>query len=90
MDEEHFDDMDPVVISFTILLINGNIATIKGLANNESKKNPGLQVQLGGQCVLQLGICKENWKNVPEKSKTGHLPARETRQSLTHQLWSSI
>ena len=42
-------DMEPVVTSFMVLLINGDATTIKCLVKDKSVKNLGLWVQLDGQ-----------------------------------------
>ena len=88
--EGELGDMDPVVTSFTVPLINGETATIKRLTNKKIVKNLGLQVRPVRQSALQLGEHNDKWKNGPENSKKGYLPARAMWQSYIQQLWSSM
>ena len=48
MDEGELDDIDPVVTPFTVPVMNGDAAISKRLANYESEKNIGLQIQPDG------------------------------------------
>ena len=54
MDEDELNKLDAVDAPFTVPLIDGDVAAIKRLANDESVTNLGLQVQPDGKCALQL------------------------------------
>ena len=51
MDEHKLDELDTVDAPFTVLLIGGNAAAIKQLANCDSVTNLGLRVQPDEKCA---------------------------------------
>ena len=54
MDEDELDNLDVADAPFIVLLIGGDAATIKRLANDKYVTNLGLRVQPDGKCMTQL------------------------------------
>ena len=90
MDTSELDGMDPVSTSGMTLLINGNAATFKRMANDKSEKNLRLRLQPDGQCASQLGERKQKLEEWANKVIPGHLLTKAICQSYTQQVWSSM
>ena len=90
MDDNEHDDLDPPGSGLTILLVDGDVAVIKKLSNDDAKENLGMKVQPDGCNKSHLSTLKEKveeWTSSVDKSQ---LPARAVWQSYTQPLWASM